>query len=61
MTVKIATKGADPWLPAHLVKFGMVSAKSITDHKTASDPWAKKYVGANPIGTKYRRRFIGMG
>ena len=51
MTVKITTKAADPWLPAHLVKFGMVSAKSITDHKTGSDPWAKKYVGTNPIGT----------
>jgi peptide/nickel transport system substrate-binding protein len=51
MTVTIETSAPQPWLPAHLTKFGILSAKAIEEHKTAADPWAQKYFAANAIGT----------
>jgi peptide/nickel transport system substrate-binding protein len=51
MTVVIETSAPQPWLPAHLTKFGILSAQAIRAHKTASDPWAQKYFAANAVGT----------
>ncbi len=51
MTVAITTDGPDAYLPAHLVKVGIVSSQAITQHKTASDPWATQFFQNNAVGS----------
>lgn len=51
LTVQIVTDGPDPWLPSHLVKFGMVSGAVLTSGKTTKDQWSTAAVEKNPIGT----------
>jgi peptide/nickel transport system substrate-binding protein len=38
MTVSVTTQAPDPFVPAHLVKVGIVSGQAITQHRTDSDP-----------------------
>ena len=51
MEVTFTTKGAQPWLPAHMAMFPIMSAMAIQAHKTASDPWAKAYFADHCVGT----------
>ncbi|MBJ7601266.1 ABC transporter substrate-binding protein [Candidatus Nephthysia bennettiae] len=51
MTVAITTDGPDSYLPAHLVKVGIVSSQAITQHRTASDPWATQFFQDNAVGS----------
>jgi peptide/nickel transport system substrate-binding protein len=51
MTVKITTQKPDAWLPAHLTKFPIVSAKAIMDNRSAGDPWAKTFFNKNMVGS----------
>lgn len=50
MTVRIRTSKPDTWVPAHLVKFPIVSGQAIQQNQTASDPWAKSFFEAHPVG-----------
>ena len=50
MTVRITTSRPDAWLPAHLVKFPILSAAAIKKHRTAKDPWAKNFFASHAIG-----------
>jgi peptide/nickel transport system substrate-binding protein len=49
--VTFYTSGPQPWLPYHMVMFPIISAKAIDDHKTSSDPWAKKWFQDNVAGS----------
>jgi peptide/nickel transport system substrate-binding protein len=51
MEVTFTTKGPQPWLPAHMAMFPIISASAIEAHKTASDPWAKAYFANHCVGT----------
>lgn len=50
MTVRIRTSKPDTWVAAHLVKFPILSGQAIQQNKTASDPWAKTFFEAHPVG-----------
>lgn len=51
LKVVITTDRTDPWLPAHLVKFGIVSGEALSRGKTAKDPHSNRFVEKNPIGS----------
>ncbi|HTX00525.1 MAG TPA: ABC transporter substrate-binding protein, partial [Acidimicrobiales bacterium] len=51
MEVTFTTKGPQPWLPAHMAMFPIISAQAIDAHKTSSDPWAKAYFNDHCVGT----------
>lgn len=51
MAITFTTEKPQPWLPYHMVMFPMMSAKAIEDHRTSSDPWAKKWFADNCAGT----------
>jgi peptide/nickel transport system substrate-binding protein len=50
MTVRITTNRPDAWLPAHMVKFPILSAAAITKHRTSKDPWAANYFASHAVG-----------
>ena len=47
MTVVITTQAPDPFVPAHLVKVGIVSGQAIKQHQTSGDPWAQDFLKDN--------------
>jgi peptide/nickel transport system substrate-binding protein len=51
MEVVFKTEKPQPWLPYHMVKFPIVSAKALEAHRTSSDPWAKTWFATNVAGT----------
>lgn len=51
MTVAITTEGPDNYVPAHLVKVGIVSSQALIAHRTASDPWATQFFQENAAGS----------
>jgi peptide/nickel transport system substrate-binding protein len=51
MTVQVTTQAPDPYVPAHLVKVGIVSGQAITQHQTSSDPWAQDFLKDNAVGS----------
>src|SRR5438445_10687136 len=51
MTVTITTSAPDPYVPAHLVKVGIVSSQAITQHQTSSDPWSQDFLKDNIVGS----------
>jgi peptide/nickel transport system substrate-binding protein len=51
MTVTITTTAPDPYVPAHLVKVGIVSGQAIMSHQTSDDPWAQNFLKDNAVGS----------
>lgn len=51
MTVAITTDAPDSYVPAHLVKVGIVSSQALLAHRTASDPWATQFFQATAVGS----------
>ncbi|MDB5076273.1 MAG: glutathione-binding protein [Chloroflexi bacterium] len=49
-TLKITTKGPSPYLPAHLVKIGIISPAAIKQHAQGND-LAQHWLSTNAVGT----------